>query len=101
MECPLYPAPRMRTFAPSGRTVAEPTIPLMKSRRRIAALKAQSLCGLCFGIDAITAGICDRRNGVPGQVARQQFRAADIRFVPAADIPRGSTDVRFTPQIGH
>jgi len=43
--------------ATNGQAPAEPTIPLMKSRRRIAAPKAPSLCGLCFGIDAITAGI--------------------------------------------
>jgi hypothetical protein len=39
-----------------------------------------------FEPNAITARICDRRNGVLGQVARQQSQAAHVRFVPKADI---------------
>ena len=45
--------------AASGQAAAEPTMP-MKSRRRIAFPKAQT-ARLGF---AITAGICDRRNGL-------------------------------------
>jgi hypothetical protein len=47
---------------------AEPTITLTKSRRRIAFLKAWDHANPSM----ITAGICDRRNGVSGQVAQQQ-----------------------------
>jgi hypothetical protein len=46
--------------ATRGQAVAEPTIPLMKSRRRIAAprLRTTPIAS------TITAGIYDRRNGV-------------------------------------
>src|SRR5262249_50761950 len=49
--------------AASGHTAAEPAIPLMKSRRRIAAPKAQGPVRTMLWNDAITAGICDLWNG--------------------------------------
>src|SRR5262249_24924273 len=48
--------------AASGQVAAEPTITLRKSRRRIAFPKAQDHANPSM----ITAGICDRRNGVQG-----------------------------------
>src|SRR5262249_43464478 len=50
--------------------MAEPAKTLMKSRRRIAALKAQDYADFQSGI---TAGICDGRNGV-----QRSFCAAKV-----------------------
>src|SRR6516165_12111770 len=47
----------------NGHAVADPTIALTKSRRRIAFTKARDYAEW----DAITAGICDTRNGVQGR----------------------------------
>jgi hypothetical protein len=52
-------------------------------------------------MDAITAGICDRRNGVPNQVAQQQSYSANVRFGSKADIEVLSLNVRFTSNSGH
>jgi hypothetical protein len=46
----------------NGQAVAEATIPLMKSRRHIAFHQGQDYAEK----ETITAGICDRRNGVRG-----------------------------------
>jgi hypothetical protein len=43
----------------------------------------------------ITARICDLRNGVRGQFARHQSRAAHVRFGSKADIGFALVDVRF------
>jgi hypothetical protein len=48
--------------AVSGQAADEPTVTLMKSRRRIGFPKAWDYAD--WG--AITAGICNRRNGVQG-----------------------------------
>ena len=48
--------------ATSGHVMAEPATTLMKSRRRIAVPRLRTTPTVCM----ITAGICDRRNGVPG-----------------------------------
>ena len=47
---------------------AVPTIPLMKSRRRIASPRGFRSAPTVAYRDAITAGIYDRRNGVQGSV---------------------------------
>ena len=39
--------------------------------------------------------------GFRGQFARQQSRAADVRFGSKADITECKTNVRFTPESGH
>jgi hypothetical protein len=49
----------------SGHAVADPTIALTKSRRRIAFPKAQDYANY-----VITAGIYDRRNGVKWSFSR-------------------------------
>jgi len=55
-----------------------------------------------MGLEPVTTGICNRRNGVQGsQFARQQFRAAHVRFGSEADIQPCLSDVRFTPKSGH
>jgi hypothetical protein len=58
--------------AGSGNAAADPAIPWMKSRRRIAAPRAQGCADLLWDV-AITAGNYDRRNGV-----RLSFFAATI-----------------------
>src|SRR5262249_33167960 len=54
--------------ATSGQALAEPTIALMKSRRRIASPRGLRSAPIVTYRDAITAGIYDRRNGVQGSV---------------------------------
>src|SRR5215467_4438924 len=51
--------------AARGQVTAEPTTTLMKSRRRIAHPKARDYADFQ---SAITAGICDQRNGFRGLV---------------------------------
>src|SRR5262245_66416528 len=51
--------------AARGQVTAEPTTSLMKSRRRIAHPKARDYADFQ---SAITAGICDQRNGFRGLV---------------------------------
>jgi hypothetical protein len=51
---------------------------LMKSRRRIVSPKARDTFDLAFST-AITAGISERQNGLRGQFAGQQLRAANTR----------------------
>src|SRR5262249_53005435 len=53
------------TRAAKGQVTAEPTTTLMKSRRRIAHPKARDYADFQ---SAITAGICDQRNGFRGLV---------------------------------
>jgi hypothetical protein len=47
--------------------------------------------------DAITAGICDRRNGVQGQVCTAAIEGAHVRFGSKADMCNAKCHVRFTP----
>jgi hypothetical protein len=51
--------------------------------------------------DAITAGICDARNGFSDRFALQKFRLAHVRLGSKADIHPLSANVRFTPKSGH
>ena len=45
--------------------------------------------------------ICDGRNRVQGQFARQQSQAAHVRFGSKADIAGRQSNVRFTPKGRH
>jgi hypothetical protein len=87
--------------AASGQAAADPVITLMKSRRRIAAPKAQSLCGLCFGTTQLQQGFMTGGIGSDRHVAWQQSSGLNVRFGSKADIHPPSTDVRFTPKSGH
>ena len=49
--------------AATGQAVAAPTMPLMKSRRRIATPKAQGLCGLCIGRTQLQQGFTSDEMG--------------------------------------
>src|SRR5262249_52446537 len=96
----------------SGRKEAKPATTLMKSRRRIALPKAQDYAD--YGI--ITAGICDRRNGVqwsflrgnnpedPMSALGQKRTSRHVRAMsalpPKADIETQSRDVCFVPKVG-
>jgi hypothetical protein len=99
----------------SGQTVAEPTIPLMKSRRRIAAPKAQSLCGLRFGMTQLQQGFAAGGMGFrikshggnfePLMSALGQKRTLKrLRVIsalpPKADIGTQSRNVRIVPKAG-
>src|ERR1700745_3918547 len=66
------------------------SLPLALERRRIAQGRDYADVQ-----SEITAGICDRRNGVPGQFARQQSLAAHVRFGSKADISPGLSHVRL------
>ena len=66
---------------------------LAVERRRTADPKAQDYADFQ---SAITAGICDQRNGVRGQFARQQSWVAHVRFGSKADI-----EVECAPNGGH
>jgi len=79
--------------AVSGQAVAEPTIPLMKSRRRIAFAQGLGPRQFSFGLQQ---GFPTDEMGVSDQVAWQQFRAVDVRFGSKADIASGPRHVRFT-----
>ena len=81
--------------AASGQAAAEPTIPLMKLRRRIAFPKAQDHANY-----AITAGICDTRNGVQWSVCTAAILSRHVRFGSWADIVAAIANVRFTPENG-
>ena len=73
--------------AVSGHAVAEPTIPLMKSRRRIASSKGSR----APTSNRITAGICDQRNGAESAniaFLRPPFSDTDgLNFVPLVQEP--------------
>src|SRR6516165_7430118 len=51
--------------------------------------------------DPITAGICDRRNGVQGSVCTAAILNAPCPLWSKADVAVLSCDVRFTPNSGH
>jgi hypothetical protein len=73
----------------------------MKSRRRIAAPKAQSLCGLCFGTTQLQQGFAAGGMGSNRHFAGQQFSEWNVRFGSEADISQQPIDVCFTPKSGH
>ena len=60
----LLPGP-IAGFLVEQHAATKTAIPSIKLRRRTAAPKAQSLCGLCLRA-TITAGIGGRRNGLRG-----------------------------------
>src|SRR5262245_38825364 len=75
--------------AASGHAAAELATPLMKSRRRIVCPRLRT----APTYSAITAGICDWRNGV----ARHQFEPFMSALPPKADIRCCDRHVRFVP----
>jgi hypothetical protein len=77
--------------------MAEPAIPVMKSRRRIACPKAQDYAN----DDRLHQGFTTCGMGFTGQFAQQQSWAAHVRFGSKADIDARLFDVRFTPKSGH
>src|SRR5262249_48683437 len=85
----------------SGQAVAEATIPLMKSRRRIAAPQGSGPVRTMLWNDAITAGNYDLRNGVRLSFCAAANLGTDVRFGSKADIGEGASDVRFTPKSRH
>jgi hypothetical protein len=67
---------------------------LIKSRRRITALKAQG--------HADTASLHQVfATSEIGHFAQQQFSKAHVRLGSKADIARDQPNVRFTPKSGH
>src|SRR6516164_5052835 len=81
----------------SGQAAADPAIPLMKSRRRIAFTKA----GTTPDRMRLQQGFATDEMGFRGQFAQQQSCAAHVRFGSKADIAASLSDVRFTPKSGH
>jgi hypothetical protein len=69
----------------------------MKSRRRIAFLKA----GTTPNRTRLQQGFSTGEMGISGQFAQQQSQAAHVRFGSKADIQPRPTNVRFTPESGH
>src|SRR5262249_9067141 len=76
--------------AASGHAAAELATPLMKSRRRIVCPRLRT----APTYSAITAGICDWRNGV----ARHQFEPFMSALPPKADMDQSDCDVSFVPK---
>jgi hypothetical protein len=58
--------------AASGHAAAEPTITVMKSRRRIAFSKAHDRADYCLQGPELQQGFATGEMGVQGQVAQQQ-----------------------------
>jgi len=87
--------------AASGHATPKAAIPLMKARRRIAAPKAQGLCGPCFGTTQLQQGITTCGMGSDGHFAWQQSPRPNVRFGSKADIGAYTRHVRFTPKSGH
>src|SRR5262249_35989707 len=77
----------------SGHVVAEPATTLMKSRRRITAPKAQEHADT----GSLQQDFATSEMGFTGQVARQQSRAAHVRFGSKADMCSARRHVRFAP----
>jgi len=84
--------------AVSGMNAAEPTIPLMKSRRRKPP--SRSAPTIAYS-DAITAGIYDRRNGGRPSFCVATILRTDVRYGSKADIAALPINVRFTPKSRH
>jgi len=59
---------------------AAAVIPSIKVRRRIAATKAQSLCGLCFGMTQLQQGFTTGGMGSDRHFAWQQSSGPNVRF---------------------
>src|SRR6266699_985392 len=70
--------------AASGHAAAEPTIALIKSRRRIAFAQ-----GTTPSYIRITAEICDRWNAVNQNFAQQQFVTSHVSYGSFSTDPAG------------
>jgi hypothetical protein len=73
----------------------------MKVRRRIAAPKAQGLCGPCYGLTQLQQGFTTGGMGSNRHFAQQQYSGSNVRFGSKADIAGCLINVRFTPESGH
>ena len=100
LSSPTTGKPRCCARAASGHTTADPAITLMKSRRRIAAPKAQGLCGLCFGM-RLQQGFTTGGMGCARHLAWQQSSRPNVRFGSKADIGGRLGNVRSTSKSGH
>jgi hypothetical protein len=58
----------------------------MKARRRIAAPKAQGLCGPCYGMTQLQQGFAAGEMGFRVSLHDSNLEPAHVRFVPKADI---------------
>ena len=100
----FLPNRRMRlrccALAANGQATADPAIPLMKSRRRIAFPKAL-LRRRWFATRRLQQGFTTGGMGFSAQFAQRQIEAAHVRFGSLAGIARCQVDVRFTPKSGH
>jgi len=80
----------------SDQTTTEPATPLMKSRRRLPQGSGPRQLRR-----RLQQGFATGEMGFRGQFARQQSRAAHVRFGSKADIAESKSNVRFTPESGH
>src|SRR5262249_41692888 len=87
--------------AASDQAMADPAIPLMRSRRRIAFLQGPGLRRLSLTRTRLQQGFATDEMWFRGQFAQQQSQAAHVRFGSKADIRRRLNNVRFTPKSGH
>src|SRR5262249_1648780 len=87
--------------AACGHATPKAVIPSMKARRRIAAPKAQGLCGPCYGVSQLQQGFTTGGMGSDRHFAQQQSPGPNVRYGSQADILEGLCDVRFTPKSGH
>src|SRR5262249_13781794 len=76
-----------------GATTIAPAIPLMKSRRRIAASRPNS--------DQLHQGFATGETGSNDQFALQKTGTAHVRFGSKAGIGACPRHVRFTPESGY
>jgi hypothetical protein len=83
--------------ARSSNAVAEPATPLMKSRGRIAFLKAQDCVDFRVHLVDYSRDLRPEK-GFRGQFARHQSCPAHVRLGSKADIPTCSADVRLHPR---
>src|SRR5262249_44416657 len=87
--------------AASGHATPKAAIPSMKVRRRIAAPKAQGLCGPCYGLTQLQQGFTTGGMGSNSHFAQQQSSGPNVRFGSKADIAASPINVRFTPKSRH
>src|SRR5262249_5192812 len=87
--------------ATSGQAVAEPTIPLMKSRRRIAFAQGLGLRRLRLTMMQLQQGFATGGMGSDYHFAWQQSPGPNVRYGSITDILGIGTYVRFTPKSGH
>src|SRR6516165_386610 len=92
-------APTCCACAVNGHATADPAIPVMTSRRRIAFPKGQDHAD-CDCVQ-LQQGIATGEMGFRGHFAWQQSSGPNVRFGSKADIAEGLTDVRFTPESRH